>query len=65
MYNPPGKGSTTAAEDIAGRAGWLPGPVRAVARHATFPVRSAARLASLPVRYANSLKCRRCQRIVV
>ncbi len=45
-----GSSSPPAAESVAGRAGWLPGPVRAVARHASFPVRSAARLASLPVR---------------
>ena len=45
-----GSSSPPVAVSVAGRTGWLPGPVRAVARHATFPVRSAARLASLPVR---------------
>ena len=47
-------GSPPAAGHGAGRSGWVPGPVRAVARHATLPVRSAARLATLPVRYSRN-----------
>ena len=45
-----GNGLRPATGTGASRSGWVPGPLRTAARHATLPVRSAARLASLPVR---------------